>query len=236
MPLPQEEVADAIGTMKQGGYRGANVTSPHKRLAAAAMDRLSSEAVAIGAVNTLVFDDGVATGHNTDAAGFARSLGELGVIAAGMDAAVIGTGGAAAAAIHALLALPELRSVTIYSRSALRAEAEASRWHDRRVRPASLGSFRAADLVVHSTPVGLPGSPGAILSAEKLSGTGLLFEMIYWPAETPLMRCASEAGVPSVNGWRMFLYQALESYRLWTGIEVAPGELPDDILNLDLST
>lgn len=224
MPLDPEQVLPALDLMKRGGYRGANVTSPHKQIIMPGLDRLSDEARAVGAVNTIVFENGMATGHNTDVAGFDRSLSDHMSSDAPFTAALLGTGGAALAAIHVLLRKEGLRSLTVYSRDQGRAESAAGRWNDSRVQGRSLDLFSPADLVVHATPVGLTGNPGSLFDAERLRGCGLLYEMIYSPAETALMRAARDAGVRAVGGMGMFIAQALGAFRLWTGIEADPEE------------
>ena len=95
MPLDPEQVLPALELMKRGGYRGANVTSPHKQVVMSGLDRLSDEARAVGAVNTIVFENGEAIGHNTDIVGFDRTLSAEMRFDRPFTAAVLGTGGAA---------------------------------------------------------------------------------------------------------------------------------------------
>jgi shikimate dehydrogenase len=217
--------------MKEGEYRGANVTSPHKQIVMSGLDELSEEARVIGAANTIVFEGGKATGHNTDVAGFASSLSDAMPFEDPFTAAVLGTGGAARAAIYVLLRRKGLRSLIVYSREGSRAEAVAAMWNDPRVHGESLDRFTGADLAVHATPVGLAGAPGALLDREHLRGTGLLYEMIYSPAETALMRHAREAGVRAIGGGGMFIGQGLAAFTLWTGMTADPAEVPDDLFD-----
>lgn len=229
MPLGTDAVLAALEEMKRGGYRGANVTSPHKEIVMAGLDELSNEARVIGAVNTIVFNEGRASGHNTDAEGFRRSLKPAMRPDRPFTAAVLGTGGAARAAIHVLLRMEGLRSLVIYSRSMEDAASAVERWSDRRLQGALLDDFQPADLVVHATPVGLAGNTGVLLTADRLRGTGLLYEMIYVPSETPLMREARNAGVQTLGGGGMFIGQALQAFKLWTGVEADPQDVPGDL-------
>lgn len=229
MPLGTDAVLQMLEEMKRGGYRGANITSPHKEAVMAGLDELSDEARVIGAVNTIVFNEGRASGHNTDAEGFRRSLMTAMRPDTPFTAAVLGTGGAARAAIHVLLRMEGLRSLVIYSRSMQDATSTVERWSDGRLRGALLDDFQPADLVVHATPVGLAGDTGSLLVADQLRGTGLLYEMIYVPSETPLMREARKAGVRTLGGGGMFIGQALESFTLWTGLEVDPADVPGNL-------
>jgi shikimate dehydrogenase len=215
MPLAANELAGAIARMKEGGYRGANVTSPHKERIVALLDELSSEARRLGAVNTILFENGRAIGYNTDGAGFARTLRDEPLRAGPHTAAVLGAGGAAASAVDVLLASPHLASLIIYSRTLERAFSLAARFSDDRLAPSTLDRFAPADLVVHATPVGMAAHPGALLNAEQLHGVGLLYEMIYAPEETELMRRARSAGARIVNGEGMLRAQAEESFRIW---------------------
>ncbi|MEO5931271.1 MAG: shikimate dehydrogenase [Candidatus Kapaibacterium sp.] len=229
MPLEGDAVLPAILAMKRGGYRGANVTSPHKEIVIPALDDLTDQAKRIGAVNTILFDGGRAIGDNTDRHGFARSLAGESLIDAPFSIGILGTGGAAMAAIDALLGVPRLRTITLYSRSESHAVEIASGWNDHRVTGMPLRAYRPADLVVHATPVGLAGSGGALLTEEQLRGTGLLYEMIYSPPETELMRRARAVGVRCVGGERMFVLQAMRAFEIWTGIMPSESDIPADL-------
>jgi shikimate dehydrogenase len=231
LDLTREEVVPTLRTLKRGGYRGANVTSPYKQTVLIELDNLSEEAETIGAVNTIVFDHGRGIGHNTDSYGFAWSLTGEPLLERELTAAVLGTGGAAMAAIFHLLRLPTVTSITLYSRDCARAEHVVAGWNDPRLHPAALADFAPADLVVHATPVGMPGTPGQLLTADQLGGVKLLYEMIYSPSETPLTRDAREAGARVLTGSQMLLGQAARAFYLWTGIEVEPSDLPTGIFS-----
>ncbi|MBC8145991.1 MAG: shikimate dehydrogenase, partial [bacterium] len=159
LELTREEVIPTLRTLKRGGYRGANITSPYKQTVLIELDSLSEEAETIGAVNTIVFDHGRGTGHNTDSNGFAWSLRGESLIEGTYDAAVLGTGGAAMAAVFHLLRSPGLTTLTLYSRDRERAETVVRGWNDTRLRGRALDAFEPADLVIHATPVGMPGTP-----------------------------------------------------------------------------
>jgi shikimate dehydrogenase len=229
MPLEPEEITSTLRSMKRGGYRGANVTSPYKQLVIAELDEISDEAGEIGAVNTIVFEHGRAIGYNTDGFGFAWSLQGEPLIESSFTAAVLGTGGAAMAAVSELLRMSNLRSLVIYSRDKARAERSAAARRDSRVVGEALPSFSPADMVVHATPVGLPGVPGQLLSEEQLRGVKLLYEMVYFPSETALIRSARLAGARVVPGVRMLVGQAARAFELWTGIAVEPSDLPEEL-------
>ncbi len=233
--LSGPQVGPFMESMRRGGYRGANVTSPHKQRARRAANRVDRMAAAIDAVNTLVVDDGRIVGYNTDVVGFTESIRgasirDTPIGAAPLTVAILGTGGAARAAAYALLnGQFDIRSLTIYSRDADRGEACAFTLFDPRARGAALETFRPADLVVHATPVGLPSTPGTLLSAERLAGSGLLVDMVYSTPKTALMAEAEQAGMRTINGRAMFVHQALASFELFTGIQATPAMLPPDL-------
>jgi shikimate dehydrogenase len=231
LDLSREELVPTLRTLKRGGYKGANVTSPYKQAVIMELDNLSEEAETIGAVNTIVFDHGRGVGHNTDSHGFAWSLIGEPLLEKSFSAAVLGTGGAAMAAIFHLLRSTSLTTLTLYSRDRARAEHVVAGWNDPRLHGAALADFVAADLVVHATPVGMPGTPGRLLGADQLRGVSLLYEMIYAPSETELTRAAREAGARVLAGTQMLLGQAARAFYLWTGIEVEPADLPMGIFS-----
>lgn len=231
LDLSREEVVPTLRTMKRGGFRGANVTSPYKQSVLMELDGMSEEVETIGAVNTIVFEHGRGVGHNTDSYGFAWSLRGEPLIDGTFDAAVLGTGGAAMAAVFHLLRSPGLTTLTMYSRDRNRAESVVRGWNDPRVRGRAVGEFEAADLVIHATPVGMPGTPGQLLTVEQLSGVKLLYEMIYSPPETVLTEAARSAGARVMTGSQMLLGQAARAFYLWTGIEVEPHDLPTGIFS-----
>ena len=231
LELTREEVIPTLRTLKRGGYRGANVTSPYKQSVIIELDNLSDEAETIGAVNTIVFEHGRGIGHNTDSYGFAWSLERDPLMSRPFSAAVLGTGGAAMAAVFQLLRSTYLTSLTLYSRDQARADTVVRGWRDPRLDGRALTDFAAADLVVHATPVGMPGTPGQLLDDEQLAGVQLLYEMIYAPQETVLTKAALAAGARVMTGSQMLLGQAARAFYLWTGIDVEPRDLPTGIFS-----
>lgn len=215
MPVEPEELFEAIVMMKHGGYRGANVTSPYKEAVIPLMDDLSSEAERIGAVNTIRFDGGRAFGVNTDIIGFANSLRDEPLLSGPFTAAVLGTGGAARAAVDALLRLEHLTHLRLLSRTSGTGARELGRWNDPRTEGGLLTDDFTADLIIHATPIGLPGRPGMLLRPDQLTGCRLLYDMIYGPGETELMRCARRIGIDVKDGGAMFEGQALAAVGVW---------------------
>ncbi len=219
-----ENLGAALRGLAALGFRGANVTLPHKERALALVDRVGEVAQRIGAVNTiLVEDDGTLSGDNSDAFGFIENLreGAPGFDAAAGPAVVIGAGGAARAALVALAdaGAPEIRLV---NRTDARAETLAQslgrpvrvvRWNDR------AGALEGAALLVNSTTQGMAGHDALDLDLARLPKTALVSDIVYVPAETPLLSAARARGNQVVDGVGMLLHQARPGFRRWFGIE-----------------
>ncbi len=215
------------------GVAGFNVTVPHKEAVAAAVDEASQEAERAGAVNTVVVRDGRLHGHNTDGIGFVLALKEeANFTFDGRRVLILGAGGAARGVVMALAAEnPE--SVVIANRTPERAQRLAQdlrrRWRGV-VDTASLGGEglgRAAeksDLIVQCSTVGMSHGPdpaGSLLRSEDIPGEALVYDLVYNPPETPLMKEARKAGARVLGGLSMLVYQGAEGFEAWTG-EKAP--------------
>lgn len=230
-PTETEQLEGRINALRGDEMLGANVTIPHKEAVVPLLDRLDPQAELVGAVNTIVHDSGDLIGYNTDVAGFGRALREdAGFDAKGKHVVVLGAGGAARAVV---LSLIESRAATILLTGRtprrltavvndLRGQTSAgitlswAYWLD----GSFLVSLPKADLVVNCTPVGTRGSDAAdesILDTDYIPADGTVFDLVYNPAETPLLKAAKEKGAKAVSGLGMLVYQAAESFRLWTG-------------------
>ncbi len=227
---PPDALPAFLATMRQGGWLGCNVTIPHKRAAYEGVDALTEEAEAIGAVNTILVQDGRLLGHNTDAEGFMRALTEEAHIdVRGRDAVLLGAGGAALA-VAIGLARGGVRRMWIANRSAERAQAlvERIRGRDMRVQAEALpletevlrGPLSEASLLVTSTSVGMSGgpAPGDLpVAKDLLSSRLLVYDLVYNPARTPLLNAAEQAGARTLEGLPMLIYQGAASFERWTG-------------------
>ncbi len=196
--------------------RGLSVTIPHKLAIIPHLDFVDATAKAIGAVNTVVVEGAELRGYNTDVAGAMKPLDEL-MDVRGARVAVLGAGGAARAICYGLN--DRGADVTIYSREVHKAQPLADEF---KTQTASLGSFKGeADVVINCTPVGMCGHSEAEspVKAETLSGVKLVYDLVYNPEETVLLRDAREAGARTLGGLAMLVGQAAEQFRLWTGLE-----------------
>lgn len=234
LPVAPDALAEAVGGLRALGMRGVNVTVPHKRALLGMVDSVSPAARAIGAVNTVVCEGGRFHGHNTDAAGFMRALREAGSVPEGSRALVLGAGGAARAVVYALGGV--CSEVTVLNRTPDRARRLVDELSAHapvaRLRAEALGeeALRAAsadvDLVVNTTSAGMwPAVTETPWHAGVSFPRGaLLYDLVYNPRETALMRRARGAGCRAVDGLRMLVHQGAEAFTLWTGVE-APVEV-----------
>jgi shikimate dehydrogenase len=233
-----EDLPAFIEGMRGEEWLGANVTIPHKRAVMRLLDSVPPYAAKIGAVNTIVRRDGVLEGHNTDAAGFVDALRDAGFPVADMGRVVVlGSGGAARGVLSGLLTA-DPRSVTVSSRSHERARALANAYGDERIGVTLLAAPWASDplgqavsrasLLVNATPIGMRGGGAEDVSPVSLDWLrpGLtVFDLVYSPIETPLLRAAREAGALAVGGLDMLARQGARSFGMWTGVQAPPIEL-----------
>lgn len=207
-------------------FGGANVTIPHKEAALEAMDEVGSEALSIGAVNTIVPRDGMLVGHNTDGEGFVTSLREeAGEEPRGKRVGLVGAGGGAKAVAYAL-AQAEAAQLCLFNRSRNRAESLAA--HLRKSYPnvefLALGLqhfnadiLRRLDILINATPVGMQPTDPPLFDYGMLREGLLVCDLIYRPAETPLLASARSRGCRLLNGCGMLLHQGARAFELWTG-------------------
>lgn len=216
-----QELAGCIAEVRRNGIRGVACTIPHKQAVAALCDRLDPRAQAIGAVNTVVNDQGVLTGFNTDVDGVLRPLAAR-IKLAGRRVAILGAGGAARAALFGLLEAGS--DVTVFSRSLPQGEQLVKGTAAHALPLTALNEISAAEIVINSTPVGMSPRPEAMpIPANTLHSGQIVFDMVYNPFETALLREARQRGAVVVYGAEMFLHQALRQFSLFTGRE-APRE------------
>ncbi|MEU6103387.1 shikimate dehydrogenase [Streptomyces flaveolus] len=238
--VPPEAVGDLLRTARDLGFDGLNITHPCKQLVIGHLDALAPQAEALGAVNTVVFDeDGRATGHNTDVTGFAASFAR-GLPDVPLERAVqLGAGGAGAAVAHATLTLGAGR-VTVVDAVPERAAALAASLnrHFGEGRAAGAGPDRlpelltGADGIVHATPTGMAAHPGLPLPAGLLHPGLWVAEVVYRPLETELLRTARALGCATLDGGGMAVFQAVDAFRLFTGREPDAVRMLADITDL----
>jgi shikimate dehydrogenase len=218
-----ERLPELIAALKIAGFRGVNVTFPFKQAIIPMLDDLSPQARIIGAVNTVIFERGHAIGHNTDVTGFARGLCAH-IPAALLDRVVqIGAGGAGSAAAQALLE-SDVGHLTIADlddgrRNSLVSTLVASFGADRVSGVADASdAIATASGLVNATPVGMAKLPGSPIDPALLAHKPWVYDIIYFPAETELLRASALMGCTVINGVTMVIYQAASAFNLFTGL------------------
>jgi shikimate dehydrogenase len=220
--LGDESLADVVAAAEALGFAGLNVTHPFKQAVITTLTDLAPEASAIGAVNTLVFRDGRREGHNTDCWGFAESFRE-GMPGSPIDCVIqFGAGGGGAAVAHALLELgtEELEICDTDIARASRLAGQLARRFDRAVSAVTHveTAARRASGIVNATPVGMDKYPGTPFATELLHPRHWIADIVYFPAETELLRVARRLGCRTLAGTGMAVYQAVKAFELFTGI------------------
>lgn len=210
------ELARLLAEAQEQGFAGLNITHPCKQAVIPLLNELSAEAAAIGAVNTVVFQQDKRIGYNTDALGFAASFRrELSDVAIN-HVVLLGAGGAGSAIAIAARDLG-VRRLAIYDTDQARATALAERANAMVVTDLAQ-TMRVTDGVIQATPVGMAKYPGTPLSLELLQARHWVAEIIYFPEETDLLRYARRLGCRRMDGRGMAVFQAVEAFRLFTGV------------------
>lgn len=226
LSVSTENLATAVAGLRELKVRGANVTIPHKTAVMAFLDTLDAPARRIGAVNTIVNDNGRLTGYNTDAVGFLAALRAGRFEPEGKKATVLGAGGAARAIVFALKdagAAVNIVNRTFSTAAELAATTGATAF--RATEEGYLRALEGATLVVNATSVGLcPNDSASPISPSLLKPGMTVFDTIYRPRQTRLLREAQAAGCDVIGGLEMLVAQGALSFELWTG-EPAPREV-----------
>ncbi|MCA1666097.1 MAG: shikimate dehydrogenase [Thermomicrobia bacterium] len=216
-----DHLAATIAGLRASDIYGANVTVPYKQAVLPFLDTLSDEARALGAVNTIVNDDGKLTGLNTDVPGFAADLREQGIVAAGRQVVLLGAGGAARGVAAALVGMG-IRRLVIANRTLARAAALQAQY-PAIAAPTGITRLDLAPLLpdtallVNATSAGLHGDDIPI-SADLLNllpPDAIVYDLIYRP--TALLRAAQQRSLHAVDGLGMLIHQGALAWEAWTG-------------------
>ena len=228
------DLSETVANIRRYRMFGINLSMPYKEQVIPYLDQLSEEARLIGAVNTVVNQEGTLIGYNTDGKGFFKSLPSFKISRKRL--VLLGAGGAAKA-ILAQAILDGVSQISVFVRSS---SIEKTRPYLEKIQNATgfrvdlfaledvqdlQDSITKADLLVNATSVGMDGSsqpiPTSIVLPEKL----LVADVIYQPFETPFLKWARNQGNQSINGLGMLLYQAAEAFELWTGKEMPTDQI-----------
>jgi shikimate dehydrogenase len=224
--VPLARLSEAVRGLVALGFRGANLTIPHKEAMLALLDDVDPVAARVGAVNTIVNDQGRLVGYNTDIGGFSavvRGLSPQG--AQGLTCFVAGAGGAARAVVGALMK-DGARAIHVHNRTHERAVALClqAAWSDVPCLPVTddqaAEAARGSDLIVNATSLGLnPAVKESAVAVDILHSHHVVIDLVYGAGPTTLVREAKERGAIAVDGREMLVMQAAESYELWTGLQ-----------------
>ncbi len=229
LPIHSGKLFFAVEGIKGLEFRGVNVTIPHKSTIMKYLDAIDADAMIIGAVNTVVNDGGMLTGYNTDVVGFLSALAEANFLPEDCHAVILGAGGAARAVLWGLCKR-RAEYITIGARNPQKAQAlandfltygnvEAFDWLSDEFKEI----IQTADILINTTPLGMFPNVDDMppVDLKILPEGALVYDIIYNPFETKLLRTAKELGYPTLGGLSMLLLQGQEAFRLYT------GELPD---------
>lgn len=232
--VPADKLSSAVDGFRTMNARGFNLTMPHKNEMCALCDLLSPAAEIIGAVNTVVNNNGTLTGYNTDGIGYMRALKADGIDIIGKKMTILGAGGAATS-IFVQAALDGVSEISIFSRRSHfyeRAEQIIKILSERTSCQINLFDFdnptllkreiSESSILVNGTSVGMaPNTEQTLIpDASFLHKDLIVSDVIYNPRETTLLKLAHKAGCQTHNGLNMLLYQGAEAFKLWTGEEM----------------
>jgi len=223
--ITKSQLPQAIASIRTLNMGGVNLSMPHKETGAKLVDKLEGAAKLVGAINTIVNDNGVLVGHLTDGKGFLEALKGAEVDMSGLDVVMLGAGGAAkAVAVQA--ALDGAKTMTIYNRTLAKAQELADLINEHTDCRAEAverelldGKIKSAQLLINGTGIGMkPYENESLVTNPDVFHQGLVVaDMIYNPPMTKLMELAHSQGCLTINGNGMLLHQGAAAFELWTG-------------------
>lgn len=215
------ELNHFISHMRGEGFIGCNLTIPHKQAAMKMVDSLSEEAIAIGAINTIVVRENELHGTNTDAYGWLAYAKNHPAFANSLShALMLGAGGAARAIAYALLQAG-VQKISVANRTFEHAQ-HICELNPSRMKPLEWDAITSLlpeiSLLVNTTSLGMQGKPALELRLDALPATALISDLVYAPLETALLREAKQRGHPTIDGLGMLLHQAAGAFHAWFGV------------------
>jgi shikimate dehydrogenase len=240
-----EDIAGAMAGLRAfGNFRGLSVTIPHKVSVMRYLDVIDEVTTSIGSVNTVTKEDGILKGTSSDGPGAAKALKERGVDISGKRVLFLGSGGAARAISFTLASREQAPSLTILGVIPQELEKLVGDLREKTSARVAGGNLDAAslrkhvgdaDVIIHCTPVGMsPNTEKTLVPKELLHAGQAVFDIVYNPRRTLLLREAEAAGCVIVPGLEMFVNQAVVQFELWTGLP-APVEVMRKVVERHLS-
>ena len=213
--LEDHEIKNFIQTIKEQKIAGCNVTVPFKKTVIPFLDKLSPEAEQTQSVNTITFEDGDLVGHNTDIAGFDSAIRKLNFSVNGKKVLILGAGGVVPSIIFALKNM-NVQEITISNRTKEKAENLKVLFNN--IKILEWGNLTDFHMVINATSLGLKNEK-INLNFLSSGNDRLFYDLIYNPQETQFLKMGKQLGYKTENGKTMFVYQALEAFKLWHKIE-----------------
>ena len=227
LEVPAESLENTLRWIRTLNFRGFNVTIPHKNKILSLLDEVTEEAKRVGAVNTVIRENGRLIGYNTDIVGFIAGLKEAGFDAKNKNAVILGAGGAARAVISGLIR-ENVENIEIIARNVHKAVTLAQDFNS--FKNIACHNFESeeyktaqenADIIINTTPLGMNPNTDAMPPVDfslVKKGT-LIYDVIYTPEETKLLKEAKANNLKTINGETMLVEQGAAAFRLWTGEE-----------------
>ena len=213
--LNEDDLENFIKDIKQQKITGCNVTVPFKQAVIPFLDKLSPEALQTQSVNTIIFNDGSLVGHNTDISGFTKAIQSLGFNLRGKKVLILGAGGVVPSIIFSLNKMG-VSEIIVSNRTRQKAENLKTLFNN--LKTIEWGNIEYFDMAINATSLGL-NNEKINLDFSKAGKDKLFYDVIYNPAETNFLKNAKKNGNLTENGKLMFVYQALEAFKLWHEVE-----------------
>ena len=229
MKLEENEIKTIINQIRNKKIAGCNVTVPFKKIVLPFLDILSPEAEQTQSVNTIICEKGSLIGHNTDIAGFVKAIKSLNFDMKGKKVLILGAGGVVSSIIFALKKM-EVSEITISNRTKQKAEDLKILFKNLKI--ICWGNLPDFDVVINATSLGL-NNEKLNLNFSKVGKNKLFYDVIYNPAETNFLKEGKKLGNKIENGKLMFVYQALEAFKIWHKIEPKINSEILELLNND---
>lgn len=219
--VPKGLLKDTVRGLTALNIRGVNVTIPYKVSIMEHLDEISTEALKIGAVNTICIDGKRTVGYNTDYHGFGMTLDKYGILIKDRKAVVLGSGGAARSVCQ-YLKDHGIGDIAIVSRDINKVEPDGSFKDINIISYGQIEDLKGYDVIVNCTPCGMyPNIGHSPVTMEVLGKFSAAIDLIYNPSETQFLKYARKAGIKGVNGLYMLVEQAVASEELWNGIKIS---------------
>ncbi len=228
--VPRDQVMEIPKRMEAEGITGLNVTIPYKETLLAGLDGLSEEVKKIGALNTILYQNGKTCGYNTDYYGVLYMFQRAGVNLAGKKVTLLGAGGASKAAIYAIIKAGAA-FVTVAARNIPKAE-QTLKAHFPEIHIQGIDDLPPGDVLLNTTPVGMyPNTGSSVVGEQEIRKYQIVADMVYNPLKTEFLKLAEANGLKCVSGLAMLVGQAVRAEEIWFSTKIDP-EVGEEILSM----